>query len=78
MQAGSVCWCDASGSNLPPGSVEGGRDGDEALYVGRASHGGALIPGKVKVSHGVCYVPWGGEEHGKPDYQVRKNLIRSC
>ncbi|XP_034946621.1 uncharacterized protein [Chelonus insularis] len=66
---GSVCWCDASGGIIPPNAVEGGRD-DEPLFVGRANHAGALIPGKVKASHGVCYVAWGGEEHGKPDYQV--------
>lgn len=54
---------------MPPGSVEGGRD-DEPLFVGRAQHEGALIPGKVKPSHSVCYIAWGGEEHGKTDYQV--------
>ncbi|KAK0086383.1 hypothetical protein PV326_005574, partial [Microctonus aethiopoides] len=67
---GSVCWCDATGGNLPSGAVAGGEDIDEPLYIGRANHGGALIPGKVKLSHGVCYVPWGGEEHGKAEYQI--------
>ncbi|XP_043277426.1 uncharacterized protein [Venturia canescens] len=69
VSAGSVCWCDASGGMIPPGAVEGGRD-DEPLFVGRAHHEGALIPGKVKPSHSVCYVAWGGGEHGKSDYQV--------
>lgn len=66
---GSTCWCDASGGTIPPGALEGGNDG-EPLFVGRASHEGALIPGKVKPSHAVCYVAWGGAEHGKPEYQV--------
>ncbi|XP_011136164.1 uncharacterized protein LOC105181234 isoform X2 [Harpegnathos saltator] len=66
---GSECWCDASGGMVPPGAVEGGNDG-ETLFVGRARHEGALIPGKVKPSHCVCYVAWGGSEHGKTDYQV--------
>ncbi|XP_074115912.1 uncharacterized protein LOC141538384 isoform X1 [Cotesia typhae] len=66
---GSICWCDATGGSMPPGAVEGGHDG-EPLFVGRASHEGAMIPGKVKPSHGVCYVAWGGEEHGKSEYQV--------
>ncbi|XP_008546651.1 uncharacterized protein LOC103570631 isoform X1 [Microplitis demolitor] len=69
VTAGSICWCDASGSSMPPGAVAGGRD-DEPLFIGRASHEGAMIPGKVKPSHGVCYVAWGGQEHGKPVYQV--------
>ncbi|XP_020287655.1 uncharacterized protein LOC109856586 isoform X1 [Pseudomyrmex gracilis] len=69
---GSMCWCDASGGMVPPGAIEGGNDG-EPLFVGRASHEGALIPGKVKPSHSVCYVAWGGEEHGKTDYQVLCN-----
>lgn len=67
--SGSICWCDASGGTIPPGSLEGGDDG-EPLYVARANHEGAVIPGKLKPSHGVCYIAWGGEEHGKSDYQV--------
>lgn len=66
---GEYCWCDAAGGVVPPGAVEGGKD-DEPLYVGRAHHEGALLPGKVKPSHSVCYVAWGGGEHGKSDYQV--------
>ncbi|XP_029665075.1 uncharacterized protein LOC115236632 isoform X2 [Formica exsecta] len=69
LDAGSVCWCDASGGMVPPDAVEGGND-DGPLFVGRAHHEGALIPGKVKPSHSVCYIAWGGEEHGKTDYQV--------
>ncbi|XP_066587914.1 uncharacterized protein [Prorops nasuta] len=69
LQTGSYCWCDASGGMVPPGAVEGGRD-DEPLFVGRAHHEGALLPGKVKPGHCVCYVSWGGAEHGKTDYQV--------
>lgn len=69
LDAGSVCWCDASGGMIPPDAVEGGNDG-EPLFVGRAHHEGALIPGKVKPSHSVCYIAWGGSEHGKSDYQV--------
>lgn len=63
------CWCDASSGIIPPGAIEGGND-DGPLFVGRAKHEGALIPGKVKPSHSVCYIPWGGAEHAKNDYQV--------
>ncbi|XP_054011257.1 uncharacterized protein LOC128893949 isoform X4 [Hylaeus anthracinus] len=69
LEMGEVCWCDASGGMVPPGAVEGGRD-DEPLFVGRAYHEGALLPGKVKPGHAVCYVAWGGQEHGKTEYQV--------
>lgn len=69
LDSGNTCWCDASGGMVPPGAVEGGNDG-ETLFVGRAHHEGALIPGKVKPGHSVCYIPWGGGEHGKADYQV--------
>ncbi|XP_011701794.1 PREDICTED: uncharacterized protein LOC105458296 isoform X2 [Wasmannia auropunctata] len=69
IDAGSACWCDASGGMVPPDALEGGHD-DEPLFVGRAHHEGALIPGKVKPSHSVCYIAWGGAEHGKSDYQV--------
>ncbi|XP_017790686.1 PREDICTED: uncharacterized protein LOC108572874 isoform X2 [Habropoda laboriosa] len=69
VEVGKVCWVDATGGMLPPAAVEGGKD-DETLYVGRAYHEGALLPGKVKPGHSVCYVAWGGGEHGKSDYQV--------
>lgn len=62
-------WVDASSGAVPPNALEGGEDG-EPLFVGRAEHEGALIPGKIKSSHGVCYIPWGGLEHSKANYQV--------
>lgn len=65
-----VTWCEASGGEIPPGGVIGGND-DEDLYIGRANHEGALIPGKIKPSHGVCYIAWGGKEHSKDTYEVR-------
>ncbi|KAK7790442.1 hypothetical protein R5R35_009487 [Gryllus longicercus] len=68
--AGSTpTWVDARAGEVPPEAVPGGFDGEQ-LYVGRAQHEGALIPGKVVPSHGVCYVAWGGAEHGKEEYQV--------
>lgn len=71
MDIGDFCWCEATGGVIPPGAVEGGKDiNGETLYVGRAYHEGALIPGKVNLRDSVCYVAWGGDEHRKTDYQV--------
>ncbi|XP_026474975.1 uncharacterized protein LOC113378634 isoform X1 [Ctenocephalides felis] len=67
---GSACWVDASNGEVPPNALSGGKDGDEELFVGRARHEGALLPGKIVPSHGVCYVAWGGGEHGVQEYQV--------
>lgn len=68
---GSAIWVDASGGQVPPGAVVGGQDcSGEPLYVARAQHEGATLPGKLVPSHGCAYVPWGGLEHGKPQYQV--------
>ncbi|OWR54240.1 C3 and PZP alpha-2-macroglobulin domain-containing protein 8 [Danaus plexippus plexippus] len=67
----SGVWVDATSGLVPPGAVVGGQDcSGEALYVARAQHEGALLPGKLVGSHGCAYVPWGGQEHGKPEYQV--------
>ncbi|XP_047022434.1 uncharacterized protein LOC124631846 isoform X1 [Helicoverpa zea] len=71
VMAGAGNWVDASGGQIPPGAVVGGQDcSGEPLYVARAQHEGAVIPGKLCASHGCAYVPWGGQEHGKPQYQV--------
>jgi len=29
-----------------------------------------MTVGKVQQSHGVCYIPYGGEELSFPDYEV--------
>ena len=50
--------------------MEGGFDGSEQLYIARARHEGDLIPGKLHPSHGVCYIAWGGGEHGHGEYEV--------
>ncbi|XP_072945871.1 uncharacterized protein [Epargyreus clarus] len=68
---GGLVWVDAYAGNVPPGAVVGGQDcSGEPLYVARAPHEGATLPGKLVGSHGCAYVPWGGQEHGKPEYQV--------
>lgn len=69
VTAGPGTWVDAAGGEIPEGAVPGGFDGEQ-LYIARASHEGALIPGKLVPSHGVAYVSWGGGEHGKAEYQV--------
>lgn len=64
-------WIANSGSNIPPNAVAGGQSEEgEALYVGRVLHEGALTVGKVQPSHGVCYIPYGGQELGFPDYEI--------
>lgn len=40
------------------------------MFVSRAQHEGALIPGKALKSHGVAYIAYGGGEHPKEDYEV--------
>lgn len=34
----------------------------ETLYVGRAEFQGSLTPGKIQLSHGRLYIPYGGRE----------------
>ncbi|XP_070492546.1 uncharacterized protein [Chironomus tepperi] len=68
--SGSAVWVPVSGSDIPDNALNGGEDNGETQYVGRAHHEGALLPGKAVKSHGVCYVAWGGGEHGKETYEV--------
>lgn len=41
--------------------------------MGRAFHEGDQLPAKVVPSHGVAYVPYGGQEHPKNQYEVLCN-----
>lgn len=67
--SGAANWVPVNGGAIPPNAIEGGIDG-EPIYVGRATHEGALIPGKVVPAHGVCYIAWGGAEIPKTEYDV--------
>ncbi|XP_075992760.1 natterin-4-like [Anticarsia gemmatalis] len=64
-------WVYASNGTVPGGAVLGGVDVDgKEVYVARAEHAGATVPGKLVPSHGHAYIPWGGEEISKTEYQV--------
>ncbi len=62
---------DAKDGVVPLRAVVGGTDSSgEKIYVGRAKHDGALLPGKIVPSHGVCYVSHCGAEHAVAKYQA--------
>ena len=64
-------WVTSADGSLPPGAVVAGHDiNNEPLFVARAYHEGALLPGKFVPSHRVAYVPWGGKEISKHTYEV--------
>lgn len=64
-------WVPNSGGNIPPSAVTAGQTEEgEPLYIGRVLHGGSLTVGKVQPSHSVCYIPYGGQEMGFPDYEI--------
>ncbi|XP_023341960.1 uncharacterized protein LOC111711763 isoform X2 [Eurytemora carolleeae] len=64
-------WVRTSGDDIPPRAMEAGHDNEgRPLYVGRARHEGGLFPGKVNPRHNCCYIPWGGEEHSKEEYDI--------
>ena len=61
-------WVSSSGGEDVKGAITVAATESETMYVGRASHEGDLVPGKVHKSHNVLYVPWG----------MYKNLSFSC
>lgn len=64
-------WQATNGSNIPPNAAPAGQSEDgEPLYVGRVVHDGCLTIGKVQPSHGVLYIPFGGQELAFQDYEI--------
>lgn len=58
-------------ASLPEGAIQAGHDADGTLiYVGRAFHDGDLLPAKVLPDKQVAYVPYGGQEIAKHEYEV--------
>lgn len=67
----SGTWVPVSGDAMPPNALPAGEsETGEPLFLGRASHDGTITVGKVQASHGVCYIPYGGEELAYSDYEV--------
>ncbi|XP_060519826.1 uncharacterized protein LOC132698015 [Cylas formicarius] len=64
-------WVACSGGNIPGNALPGGQSEDgEALFVGRVVHDGSLTVGKIQPSHGVLYIPYGGQELSFSDYEI--------
>ncbi|XP_030755376.1 uncharacterized protein LOC115881830 [Sitophilus oryzae] len=64
-------WLANSGGNIPANAVPGGQSEDgEPLYIGRTVHDGCLTIGKIQPSHGVLYIPYGGQELSFSDYEI--------
>ncbi|XP_052863072.1 uncharacterized protein LOC128269719 [Anopheles cruzii] len=69
LSGSAACWVEAANGEVPPNAVVGGSDGED-LFIIRARHEGALLPGKLAASHGAAYVAWGGAENPKAEYEV--------
>jgi len=64
-------WVPTSGSNIPPQAIPAGETKEgEPLFVGRVQHEGTVTIGKVQPSHGVCYIPFGGQELAFQNYEI--------
>ena len=62
-------WIKSSNGENVPGAIQGGCKHGE-MYIGRAFHVADLIPGKFPCSHDVLYLPWGGKEYYKKEYEI--------
>lgn len=71
LVGGRVSWVRESHGKIPRHAIVAGHTVQgENLYVGRFRHAGTLTPGKVHVSHGCCYIPYGGKEIAATTYEV--------
>ncbi|KAJ8708125.1 hypothetical protein PYW08_010491 [Mythimna loreyi] len=62
-------WLPMSDGLLPPNAIIGGYDSED-IYIARAYHRGSLCPGKYVKSLGKAFVPWGGAEHSKTNFEI--------
>ena len=65
----SIRFVSASDGHLPTNAWQAGHD-NGPQYIARSYHEGSLVPGKFVPHHGVTYIPWGGKEHAKSQYEV--------
>lgn len=64
-------WIRATAHNIPFNAIRGGHDSDGSeIFVGKAFHGGDIIPAKVIRSKNVAYVSYNGQEIAKHEFEV--------
>ncbi|XP_049828300.1 uncharacterized protein LOC126267275 [Schistocerca gregaria] len=64
-------WVEQTLGYAEEGAVAAGVDAAGwELYVCRSRHEGDLVPGRLAPRDGCAYVPWGGAEHVKLEYEV--------
>lgn len=64
-------WVHRKNGNVPDSAVQGGRDGSgEIYYIGRHSHRGDTLCGKIHPSHECVYLAYAGKEISKKEYAV--------
>ncbi|XP_076038042.1 uncharacterized protein LOC143023402 [Oratosquilla oratoria] len=66
-------WVPCSSGYFPKNPVSAGVGHEGEVFVGMAPHEGGHILGKIIPEHGVCYVPYGGEEVPKELYYGLSN-----
>lgn len=68
LAQGRYAWVPAGGGSVPAGAVQGGGEGDHALFICRAPWQGGVHVGKVVGT--TCNFGWGGQEITVPSYEV--------
>lgn len=68
LAQGRYAWVPAGGGNGPAGAVQGGGEGDHAIFICRAPWQGGVHVGKVVGT--TCNFGWGGQEITVPSYEV--------
>ncbi|KAG4077532.1 hypothetical protein HA402_002959 [Bradysia odoriphaga] len=67
----SLYWVPKSnGEYVESGGVHAGTDSGNELFVARAYHEGAVVPGKLHVSHSSVYIPYNMSEVPVQNYEV--------
>jgi len=64
-------WLPGEGGDVPDRSVRAGEVNGKSVFIVRAKHEGATIPGKLVSGSSKAIVGYGGIEHSKSDYQVQ-------
>lgn len=66
----TALWVDAANGDIPSDVYEGGSEGNQPLFVCRASYRGGTHPGKIRNDFGACNIGYGGQEVKVASYQV--------